>query len=145
MTKMNFNKKEFMTSWDNGWNFLYRLSPMLLAVSIFCMFGAGVLTWYGITYAGLAEQNFLLHPLLGMFGTASVILFDIIASMVILIFYKLTRRDSLRYMHVIALFLIYFAMMMDFLNDFSLVFYFQPLYGIFQNAPLKNMYQILKI
>jgi hypothetical protein len=142
---MKLDKKEFMKTWNNGWNFLYKLSPMLLKVSIFCMFGAGVLTWYGITYAGLAEQNFLLHPLFSMFGTASVLLFDIMATAVILIFYRLTRRESLRYMHVTALFLIYFAMMMDFLNDFSLVFYFQPLYGIFQNAPLKNMYQILKI
>jgi hypothetical protein len=110
-------KNDFMQAWDTAWNMLYSASPILLMTSLICLFGAGTLTWYGLTYEGLAEKNILLHPLFSMFGVSSVLLFDALTTAVMLIFYKLTRRKSLKYIHIITLFMFYFAMMFDFFGD----------------------------
>ena len=135
------DKKEFIRAWNNSWNHLHRLAPMMLALFIIFTFASGILTWYNITYLKLAERSLLLKPLFDRFGIWTIFAYDFIFSIIFLGYYKLTKKHML--LCTIPILAFYALSFINFLNDFGFAFNIIILQNMFQKLGLDTISKIL--
>ncbi len=118
---MKTKYRKFYTAFKTAWNILKNNTSIMLAVTVIGMFIAGFLTIEGINNKGLTEIKTELYQLFDLYGVESILVFDYLASSLIISVFFVTKNIN-EDVHTIIMMFLMVSVIMNVVNDFGWVY-----------------------